>query len=107
MLALASRTAATKSNTVRGIDKAKMMPVACIPKLGCPEVSSKTEPTDAIAVMHEPARNKPLFGVNVYTVMIPPYEIGLTACCEKPFLDSSCDKAKEFSTRSTNTTPLR
>jgi hypothetical protein len=107
MLALASRTAATKSNTVRGIDKAKMMPVVCIPKSGCPEVSSKTEPTDAIAVMQEPARNKPLFGVNVYTVLISPYEIGLTACCEKPFLDSSCDKAKEFSTRSTNTTPLR
>lgn len=107
MLALASRTAATKSNTVRGIDKAKMMPVVCIPKSGCPEVISKTEPTDAIAVMQEPARNKPLFGVNVYTVLISPYEIGLTACCEKPFLDSSCDKAKEFSTRSTNTTPLR
>ncbi len=107
MLALASLTAATKSSTVRGIDKAKMMPVACIPKLGSPEVSSKTDPTDAIAVMHEPARNKPLFGVNVYTVRVPPYEIGLTACCEKPFLDSSCDKAKEFSTRSTNTTPLR
>ncbi|MBF2006567.1 hypothetical protein PCC6912_39010 [Chlorogloeopsis fritschii PCC 6912] len=77
ILALASLTAAKKNNPVSGMLNAKIIAVVWLPKSGCPEVSSKTEPTAAIAAMHEQARNKPLFGVIVFT-STPPYAIGLT-----------------------------
>jgi len=77
MLALASLTAATKNNPVRGILKIKVIAVAVTPQSGCPELSSKIEPTAAIAVTQDPPRNKPLFGVK-YTGIIP-YTTGLTA----------------------------
>lgn len=63
MLAFVSRTAAKKNNPVRGMLNAKIIAVVCIPKSGFPEDSSKTEPTAAIAVIQQPAKNSPLFGV--------------------------------------------
>lgn len=78
ILAFVSLTAARKNIIVRGILRAKMIAVFWVPKSGCPDVSSKTEPTAAIAVMHDPANNKPLFGV-MYIISAP-YTIGLTAC---------------------------
>jgi hypothetical protein len=77
MLARASLTAATKNNPVRGMLKAKIMAVVCTPKSGCPELSSKTEPTAAIAATQELAKKNPLFGVK-YTTQSP-YATGLTA----------------------------
>jgi hypothetical protein len=77
MLALASLTAAKKNNPVRGMLIARIIAVIWTPKSGCPELSSKTEPTAAIALTQEPPRNKPLFGVK-YTTR-PPYATGFTA----------------------------
>lgn len=77
MLARASLTAAKKNNPVRGMLNAKIIAVTWTPKSGCPELSSKTEPTAAIAVTQELPRNKPLFGVK-YTTK-PPYFTGFTA----------------------------
>jgi len=62
---LAFRTAKKKHIAVRGMVIARMIPVLRLPRSGSPEVSSNTEPTAAIALMQEPARNKPLIGVNV------------------------------------------
>jgi hypothetical protein len=67
MLARASLTATMKNNTVRGMLKARIMAVVWTPKSGCPELSSNTEPTAAIAVTQELPKNKPLFGVK-YTL---------------------------------------
>jgi hypothetical protein len=58
--------------------KARIMAVVCTPKSGCPELSSKIEPTDAIAVIQEPPKNKPLFGVK-YTTKSPYDATGFTA----------------------------
>jgi hypothetical protein len=77
MLALASLTAAKKNNPVSGIHNPKIIAVICTPKSGCPELSSKIEPTAAIAVIQDPPRNKPLFGVR-YTTK-PSYATGFTA----------------------------
>ena len=49
--------------TVRGILAAKIDPVTALPKSGLPEVSSKTEPTPAIAVTQHNNRHMPLLGV--------------------------------------------
>ena len=67
MLALASLTAAIKNNPVRGILNPKIIEVIWTPKSGCPELSSKIEPTAAIAVTQEEPRKKPLFGVKYTT----------------------------------------
>lgn len=77
IFARASLTAAIKNKTVRGMLKARIMAVVWTPKSGCPELSSKTEPTAAIAVKQDPPKNKPLFGVK-YTTR-PPYATGFTA----------------------------
>jgi hypothetical protein len=77
MLAFASLTAAKKNNPVSGMLNPRIMAVTWTPKSGCPEPSSKIEPTAAIAVTHEPPRNNPLFGVK-YTTR-PPYATGFTA----------------------------
>ncbi len=70
MLARASLTAAIKNNPVRGMLKAKIMAVVWTPKSGCPELSSNTEPTAAMAVIQELPKKKPLFGVK-YTTRPP------------------------------------
>jgi hypothetical protein len=67
ILALVSLTATTKNNTVKGILKAKMTPVVMVPNSGLPDDNSNTEPTAAIAVIHEPNNNTPLFGVTIFT----------------------------------------
>jgi hypothetical protein len=46
---------------------ARIAPVVTIPKSGCPEDSSNTQPTAAIAATQEPASKTPLFGVT-YTL---------------------------------------
>jgi hypothetical protein len=63
MLARASWTAAQKHSPVKGMLAAKMIPVVRFPSSGTPEDNSKTEPTPAIAAIHEPNKNTPLFGV--------------------------------------------
>jgi hypothetical protein len=64
-LALASATAAKKQITVTGVLNPKMTLVVSVPKSGLPEVSSKIEPTAAIAATHEPSNSAPLFGVRI------------------------------------------
>ncbi len=71
ILDLASLTAAIKNSPVKGVVSAKMMAVAWLPNSAFPEVSSKIEPTAAMAQMQEPIRNKPLLGVNVFTANHP------------------------------------
>jgi hypothetical protein len=63
ILALVSRTAARKNNPLRGILSPRIIAVFWTPRSGCPEVISKMEPTAAIAVIQEQAKNKPLLGV--------------------------------------------
>ena len=40
-----------------------MILVVKLPKSGVPEASSKIEPTEAIALIQQPPKNKPLLGV--------------------------------------------
>ena len=82
MLARASLTAAKKNKAVSGMLIPKMIEVFCIPKSGCPDESSKTQPTAEIAAMQEPSKNKPLSGVIVFISIYPyfsPYNIDFTA----------------------------
>jgi hypothetical protein len=62
-LALASRTAAKKQKILRGMLRARIVPVIGVPYCGVPEDNSKIEPTAAIAATQEQASKKPLFGV--------------------------------------------
>jgi hypothetical protein len=78
MLAFVSLTAAKKNIPVRGMLNVKIIAVVWTPKSGCPELSSKIDPTAAIALIQEPIRNKPLFGV-IYTIKSPYYANGFTA----------------------------
>ncbi len=55
----------------------RIIPVAKKPYTGLPYASSKTEPTAAMAVMQLPTKNKPLFGVIVYTKIDLKQLIGL------------------------------
>jgi hypothetical protein len=48
---------------VRGMDSTRMTLVVACPNSGNPELSSKIEPTAAIAAMEEPNKKIPLFGV--------------------------------------------
>jgi hypothetical protein len=43
--------------------RSKITVVTVPPSSGCPEDSSKIEPTAAIPAIHEPPKNKALFGV--------------------------------------------
>lgn len=82
MLARASLTAAKKNKAVNGMLIPNIIAVFCIPKSGCPEVSSNIEPTAAIAAMQEPSKNKPAIGVIVFMSIYPyfsPYTIDFTA----------------------------
>jgi hypothetical protein len=56
-------TAVRNKKTVSGIDAAKMLPVTAMPNSGAPEVSSKTEPTAAIAEIEAPSKQIPVRGV--------------------------------------------
>lgn len=78
ILARASRTAAKKNKAVSGMLIPRIIAVFCVPKSGCPEDSSKIEPTAAIAAIQEPSKNKPLIGVIVF-ISFPPYTIDFTA----------------------------
>jgi hypothetical protein len=70
ILALVSLTATIKNNTVKGILTVKMTPVVMVPNSGFPDDNSNTEPTAAIAVIHDPNNNTPLLGVTVFTPKI-------------------------------------
>jgi hypothetical protein len=59
----ALRTAAQKQSPVSGTLAARIAVVKLAPNSGLPELSSKIEPTAAIAATQEPARNRPLRGV--------------------------------------------
>jgi hypothetical protein len=63
--ARASRTAAIKKMTTKGMVAARIILVIELPNSGFPEESSNTEPTAAIAEIQEPAKNTPLFGVTI------------------------------------------
>ncbi len=63
MLALVSCTATQKNNTVAGILPNKIAVVVVLPSSGCPDDSSKTQPTAAIAATQERSRRIPLLGV--------------------------------------------
>ena len=56
-------TAVKNSTTVKGIDAAKMQPVASIPHSGVPDAISNTEPTAAIAEIEAPSKQTPVMGV--------------------------------------------
>ena len=56
-------TAVINKKPVRGIDAAKILPVTAIPNSGVPELSSKTEPTAAIAEIEAPSKQIPVRGV--------------------------------------------
>ena len=62
-LALLSTTASQKQTIVEGIEALKIKLVLNFPNSGEPEVSSKTEPTAAIAAKQEINKNTLLFGV--------------------------------------------
>jgi hypothetical protein len=49
----------------------KMMLVVATPRSGCPEDSSKIEPTAAIAAIQQPANNKLLNGVPTIFLVNP------------------------------------
>ena len=63
MLALVSCTAIQKKRAVRGILPNKMAVVVVLPNSGCPDDSSNTQPTAAIADTQERSRRIPLSGV--------------------------------------------
>lgn len=44
-----------------------MTPVLKFPKSGVPDDNSNIDPTPAIAVIHDPNKNTPLFGVTIFT----------------------------------------
>ena len=82
MLARASRTAAKKNKAVSGMLIPKIIAVFCIPKSGCPDESSKIQPTAEMAAIQEPNKNKPLSGVIVFISIYPyfsPYTTDFTA----------------------------
>lgn len=61
-----SATAAQKQIPVKGILPPKIRLVVILPSSGEPEVSSKIEPTAAMAVTQEINKNTPLFGVTLF-----------------------------------------
>jgi hypothetical protein len=67
MLARASLTAAMKAVIPAGMLKAKMTAVGAVPQSGSPDVSSKIEPTAAIAVKQAIPRYAPLLGVTDFS----------------------------------------
>jgi hypothetical protein len=58
-----SCTAAQKRIPVKGMLAAKMILVVIFPSSGFPEDNSKIDPTAAIAVIQQRAKNTPLLGV--------------------------------------------
>lgn len=80
-----------------GILRAKIKVVVWLPSSGCPEVSSNTEPTAAIAVMQQIAKQIPLFTVIGVTFFLnsllfrwlSTYLIGWTALTANPFFCNS------------------
>ncbi|VEP12314.1 conserved hypothetical protein [Hyella patelloides LEGE 07179] len=60
---MVSCTAIQKRIIVTGMLIAKIRVVVVLPNSGCPEESSNTEPTAAIALMQHNARQMPLFTV--------------------------------------------
>lgn len=58
-----SCTAIQNNRPVRGIEAARIAPVIVVPNSGLPEDSSKTEPTAAIAVIQQSAKQIPLLMV--------------------------------------------
>lgn len=63
MLALVSCTAIQKKMAVRGILPNKIAVVVVLPNSGCPDDSSNTQPTAAIAATQERSKRIPLLGV--------------------------------------------
>lgn len=63
MLALVSCTAIQKKIAVRGILPNKIAVVVVLPNSGCPDDSSNTQPTAAIADTQESSKRIPLLGV--------------------------------------------
>jgi hypothetical protein len=63
IFARVSLTAAQKRIAVRGMQAIRMPVVRELPNSGTPELSSKTDPTAAIAATQEPNNKAPLFGV--------------------------------------------
>lgn len=59
---LASRTAAKKNKTTLGTLTAKIIVVAIAPSSGCPDESSKIEPTEAIAATQEAPKKREVLG---------------------------------------------
>ena len=67
IFALVSLTARINNKMVAGILKAKIIPVVMVPNSGLPDDNSNIEPTPAMAAIHDPNKNTPLFGVTVFT----------------------------------------
>jgi hypothetical protein len=62
-LFLASFTASTNAQTLRGKQATNTPVVKALPQSGAPDVNSKTQPTAAIAATQEIPKNTLLFGV--------------------------------------------
>jgi hypothetical protein len=62
-LFLASFTASTKAQTLKGKQATNTPVVKALPQSGAPDVNSNTQPTAAIAATQEIPRNTLLFGV--------------------------------------------